>query len=514
MKKGTPLCDKVLSAQTNTVTKEGVPMLNSIKYFEENCISKFEELENEFLKHPQQIAEYVLGLTQELHSLGLRMIQESLEMMNQMIVDSPIRKQKWIIETQSRKQLITSLGTVRYNKTLFTNKETSESKYLLDCITGLEKHERMTDDAKANILKEAVQSSYRRGGEEVSLETDVSKQTVKNLLHSLEFPTDLKKPEKKKEVDYLYIDADEDHISKQFNLKKGDLKENENHQKNNCMIAKLVYVYEGIEREAPKSKRHRLINPYYFSRVCSGEANLKFWDEVYAYLDAFYDLKKVKRIYVNGDGGGWIKAGMKRISGMTYALDEFHLEKYLIKLTSHMLDEKDIAREELRRIIRKENKREFIEKVTELERYQKTQSGLKKMEDAKEYILSNWTAARIRLKHKDGLLGCSAEGHVSHVLSDRMSSRPMGWSVRGAGNMVQLRAYERNGGDMLELVRYQRREMPKAAGAENDIISAKQMLIAEKSRRGELGKYVDAITHSITLDTKKKVYFNAHIWGL
>lgn len=514
MKKGTPLCDKVLSDQTNTVTKEGVPMLNSIKYFEEDCINKFEELENEFLKHPEQIAEYVMGITQELHTLGLRMIQESLEMMDQMIFESPIRKRKWVVETRSRKQLITSLGTVHFQKTLYTNKESGDSKYLLDCLLGLCPHERMTDDAKANVLKEAVQSSYRRGGEEASLETDVSKQTVKNLLHSLEFPTEPKKPEEKKEVEYLYIDADEDHISKQFNQKKGDLVENENHQKNNCMIAKLVYVYEGIEREAPKSKRHKLVNPYYFSRVCSGEANLKFWDEVYAYLDANYDLEKVKRIYVNGDGGGWIKAGMKRISGMTYALDEFHLEKYLIKLTNHMLDEKDTARDELRRIIRKETKKEFTEKVTEPEEYQRTPGGLKKMEEAKEYILSNWTAAKIRLKHKDGLLGCSAEGHVSHVLSDRMSSRPMGWSVKGAANMVQLRAYERNGGDMLELVRYQSRELPKAAGAESGIISSVQMLRAEKSRHGEIGKYVDAISHSLSLDTKKKVYFNVHIWGL
>lgn len=62
------------------------------------------------------------------------------------------------------------------------------------------------------------------------------------------------------------------------------------------MIAKLVYVYEGIEREAPKSKRYKLVNPYYFSRVCSGEANLKFWDEVYAYLDANYDLEKWRRM--------------------------------------------------------------------------------------------------------------------------------------------------------------------------------------------------------------------------
>lgn len=30
--------------------------------------------------------------------------------------------------------------------------------------------------------------------------------------------------------------------------------------------------------------------------------------------------------------------------------------------------------------------------------------------------------------NKEGVIGCSAEGHVSHVLSSRMSSRPMGWS--------------------------------------------------------------------------------------
>lgn len=38
--------------------------------------------------------------------------------------------------------------------------------YLLDRIIGLEKHERITEDAQARMLKEAVQTSYRRGGEE------------------------------------------------------------------------------------------------------------------------------------------------------------------------------------------------------------------------------------------------------------------------------------------------------------------------------------------------------------
>ena len=65
----------------------------------------------------------------------------------------------------------------------------------------------------------------------------------------LEFPRNEEKPEKKKEVEYLYIEADEDHVSLQFREKKGDLVENENHQKNNCLITKLVYVHEGIEKE-------------------------------------------------------------------------------------------------------------------------------------------------------------------------------------------------------------------------------------------------------------------------
>ena len=239
-------------------------MHNSIKYFEEECINRFEKLEDDFIKEPQKLAEYVLGLTEELHKLGLQMIQESLEEMDTMLRTSPKRLQHWIVESHDTKQLITTLGTVTFEKTLFTNRETGQSEYLLDRIVNLEKHERISEDALARMLKEAVQTSYRRGGEETSLTTDVQKQTVKNKIHALEFPKNTDKPKQKKEVEYLYIEADEDHASLQFREKKGDLEENENHQKNNCLITKLVYIHEGIEKEAPMSTRNKLVNPYYF----------------------------------------------------------------------------------------------------------------------------------------------------------------------------------------------------------------------------------------------------------
>ena len=87
-------------------------MIKSIKYFEENCIKIFEKLENDFLREPTKMAEYVLALTDELHNLGLRMIQESLELMDKMLQESLYRKEKWSVESHTEKQLITSLFPV------------------------------------------------------------------------------------------------------------------------------------------------------------------------------------------------------------------------------------------------------------------------------------------------------------------------------------------------------------------------------------------------------------------
>lgn len=297
------------------------------------------------MKDPTKLAEYVYGLTDELHKLGLEMIKESLESMDTMLQKSPIRLKHWVVEAHSNKQLTTSLGDVIFSKTLFTNKETGKSEYLLDWILGINPN-----------------------------------------------------------------------ISLQFREKKGDLEENENHQKNNCMIVKLVYIYEGIEK-----------------------TNYERQSE-----------EKQKQILKN-----WRKSWKDILPGIR-----------------------------------------------------------ERMEEAKTYILSNWTAAKIRLKHKDGVKGSSTEGHVSHVLSSRMSSRPMGWSVTGATKMAQLRAYYLNGGDMLELVRYQEKELPKAVGAEYDLLSSSQIIASERNRHGELGKYVEAMTHSLPLQNKKIVYFNSHIWGL
>ena len=110
----------------------------------------------------------------------------------------------------------------------------------------------------------------------------------------------------------------------------------------------------------------------------------------------------------------------------------------------------------------------FANKVLPIANVAPSESAATRIIDSANYILHNWTAARARLCHDEHRIGCSAEGHVSHVLSDRMSSRPLGWCRDGANQMAHLRAYYFNDGDMLELVKAQK--LPKAAGAEDRII--------------------------------------------
>ncbi len=79
--------------------------------------------------------------------------------------------------------------------------------------------------------------------------------------------------------------------------------------------------------------------------------------------------------------------------------------------------------------------------------------------------------------------------------------------------MSELRAYYYNGGDMLALVRYQKKAGPEEKKEEEKILSSTQILRSEKNRHGELGKYLESI-HHMSLQNKKKVYFETQIRGL
>lgn len=191
-------------------------MIKSIQYFNKKSVPIFEKLEDEFLRDPSDIASYVTKITEELHKTGIRMTEETLGYLDQMVNESEIRKMSWVVDRHEVKQLITSLGSVNYSKTMFKDKKVKSRSYIIDLIMGIDPHERMTEDAEARLLEEAVQTSYRRGGEETSILDTVSRQTVMKKIHALQFPSENEVLEEKKVVKTLFIDADEAHISLQY----------------------------------------------------------------------------------------------------------------------------------------------------------------------------------------------------------------------------------------------------------------------------------------------------------
>lgn len=484
-------------------------MIKSIQQFCQDGVNNLEKVMVDYSSDMTKIAEMVQGVTKGVVELGLSIIAEEWESYDELLRKRKDLRPEWYVVRRDENTLLTSLGSVRYHKTLFKNKVTGEYEYLLDRIMGLEKHARLTEDAEAQLLKEAVQTSYRRGGESASISGDaVSKETVMNKIHALHFPK--AEPQKeKKTLKYLYIDADEDHVSLQYINEKGDIKK----PRTNTIMPKLIYVYEGITNE---NGRNELINKRHFGGVYEGGKEIEqLWKEVWDYIEASYDIDAIKKVYINGDGAAWIKSGQKLIPKGKFVLDRFHMHKYIIGATSHLKDSVEDARSELYRAVYKKQKKdaekvfEKILGVTEGEGKQKT------VEAAKTYILENWAGIMQWVKDKNKEIECSAEGHVSHILADRMSSRPLGWSKTGADKMSRLRIYERNGGSMLELVRFQKKELPLAAGCEEVIYSCEQMLAAERKNRKRLGTLADISIYSIPYPKIKKIAnFKDHIYGL
>lgn len=97
-------------------------MRNSILHFSEEGIKYLEKAEEKFANHPDDIAGYIEAVRSEVVQLGLEIIKETLENFDEMFRASQMRREKWEIVRRDEKQLITSLGTVCFSKTLFRNK--------------------------------------------------------------------------------------------------------------------------------------------------------------------------------------------------------------------------------------------------------------------------------------------------------------------------------------------------------------------------------------------------------
>jgi len=438
-------------------------MYNTILHFIEKDITEIENFMELLLSGEKDTDNLATLIQEKVLSLGRNLQSELYEKIDEEIRNSITRKKKWTIEQRDEeKEILDIMGPVHFKRTGYENKKTGEYIYLLDEVLGFDKHQRITLGVAANVLEETIMSSYAKGGQVASIQEGISKQSVKKLVHEtiVDFP--LEQRMKKKQMKYLHIVADEDHVSAQFQSKKGDLARDTLGRKINTIMPKVICLYEDVINESgenSKNPRYKLIGKRYFSGVYRGkQANEKFWQQVQDYINEVYDTEYLERIYIAGDGASWIKSGTDVLDKSKFVLDKFHMMKYINTSVVHLLDSASDVKNDIWEALNGADKVKLKDIYKQILDVTESQNKYEEVEKALAYLLNNWRGIEIRVRESGGCWKCCAEGQVSHVLSARMSSRPMGWSELGCDQMAQMRAYKWNGGKIIDLLKFQKKK--------------------------------------------------------
>lgn len=300
------------------------------------------------------------------------------------------------------RKLLTQFGEVAYSRTYY-KKASGGYEYLVDSALGIESRVRVSEGLGLSLANAAKEMSYAKASRHIANES-VSRQTVMWRLR--QSAAAKSPPPFARQVAELHIDADEAHIT----LCGGRKSE-----------VPLISVYEGIERWG---KRNSCKNVFHISEY--GKTPDDLWEQALTEIEQRYDLSDTK-IYLHGDGGAWIQTGFEWLPKATFVLDKYHKNKAIKAMTAG-LDRQ--TRNEFDREIRtalSNEDIEFFEQLTSSLCCQLPERTSKILESAK-YLKRFIAGISICVKDFRANNGGCTEPHVSHILSSRLSSRPMAWS--------------------------------------------------------------------------------------
>ena len=438
-------------------------MYYTIQHFYEKDSKEIEKSVKKLIKGEIDAEDLSEEIQERVLRLGTDLLSEIYERLDDAIRESLTRKKHWNIEHRNKeKTILDVMGKVSFKRTGYYNKHTNEYVYLLDQLLGFEAGQKITLRSAAKALEETIDSSYRKGGKQASLTDEISKQAVKDLVHETVIEMPVQEPKEKKRVKHLHIVADEDHVAAQFQEKKGDLPKDSRGYKINTIMPKLICLYEDIVNESgekSENPRYKLIGKKYFSGIYKGSrGNEELWTIVGKYINTVYDTEYLEQVYIAGDGAPWIKAGCEYIENSKFVLDKFHMMKYVNRSVTHLLDSDEEGKEEVWQALNRADKDALKAVYKRLLDVTEDENKTEDIKTALRYFLNNWDGIKVKVEDSGGCCKCCAEGQVSHILSSRMSSRPMGWSTYGCDQMAKLRAFKYNGGQVIDLLKYRKKK--------------------------------------------------------
>ena len=392
--------------------------LNFLNYFEVNGINTLDKMTDD------------LKLISD--EMTIRTLAAFIESADKSICDAKKERKQDGVKIHQRnvtRTLFTALGSFTYNRTYF---DTGFGKvYLIDNILGVNPYERIDAGVSAKLVNTAAMHSYGRSADIVA-GGNVSRQSAWNKVMNTGEVAYI--PER---VDVtpgaLHIFADEDHVP---------LQDGSN------TIVTLVTVCAGKQ---PVSKgRNELIEPFHVQGYGMDKDTL--WGYVYALCAEKFDMDLIGNVFIYGDGAAWIKGGLDVFPDAVHSLDTFHFRKRMRALFSGEIGSKFTLKAFA---AVSNNDKAYFEATANamstalLDTMPEGSAKARKarsISDNIAYILNNWDA--VQNSRLPGIIGSCTEAMVSHVLSERLSRNPMGWSKKGLSKMAMIRVLALNGGEV------------------------------------------------------------------
>lgn len=350
-------------------------------------------------------AEMEKAALNEAKNFAAKLIGVYAEAVNEAIAADKVGRRELGYATHRRgdeRRLQTLVGEVSYRRTYY-KKASGGYAYLTDTALGIEQCDRVSAGLSLALATAAKDMSYGKSSHYVS-GGEISRQTVMGRVRR----SGAVAPEtvEKRHVPELHIDADEAHVT-MCHGRKSEIP--------------LISVYEGIKS---CGKRHYCENIFHISEY--GKTPDDLWEQALTEIERRYDLTDTK-IYLHGDGGAWIQKGLEWIPNAVFVLDKYHKNKAIKAMTAGLTPEdRKLFDGEIRAALAEEDIRFFDEL---------TQSLCAQLPEREEKILESGcylkrfvSGISICKRDPEANNGGCTEPHVSHVLSSRLSSRPMAWS--------------------------------------------------------------------------------------
>ena len=369
----------------------------------ENFIKKLVEKLTNGEKSFEEIEKAAL---EEAKSCAAKLMGAYAESVDSAIIADKTGRRKMGSVVQRRgdeRRLQTLVGEVSYQRTYY-KKAAGGYEYLADTVLGIEQRDRVSRGLSLALAKAAKDMSYAKSSGYVS-GGEISRQTVMSRVRRSGTAVPYAD---RRQVAELHIDADEAHISLQNGGKS---------------TVPLISVYEGIERHG---KRGICKNVFHISEY--GKSADDLWEQALTEIEKLYDLKDT-RIYLHGDGAGWIQTGFEWIPHARFVLDKYHKNKAIKAMTAGFdRDTRKLIDENIRESLADEDVRFFDELIRSI--CSQIPQRAEKILEAAGYLKNFIGGISVCKTDPAANNGGCTEPHVSHILAARLSSRPMAWSSK------------------------------------------------------------------------------------